>query len=661
MTTQRRDTGPGKLTGLSRPKVADSSLQRWIDQVTTWLETRAGATGNKSERAVTLRELEEVQAKLVPIVAKRETPPNSIPVEIAPGVTVQFPGDKFVEFIKNSRLYKDLMKRLDDPTRFDKYASEIRDLLLRSIADQAAQRGADVQEFTIKLQDVNRSVAAFVREVSASLANNSAGIREVQATYVNSTSATATKITQLESSLGNFYQDGTPGRAFLEEEMLTQADYTTGLRAQYTLKVQAGGALAGFGIAATEIDGVPSSAFIIAADKFAIVSPSYSGGLTNAPDNNLIPFGVDAGGIYMNTNVYLKGSMKIDTGGKTLAQGLRGSLSGSFTSASWSDTTARDLIWSALGNAGSAPNNNHLVAGDSVTRTNGATPPVTETRYWNGSAWTAQGVFLNGDLIVNGTVAAAKINTRNLDIRDSAGNVIFSAGVNLDTSRISGLGALATASAARIGSTVQIFNGSTWVTLNTTDFVNALSKINSSNISTFMDAAAIGNAYIGNAAISTAKIQDLAVDAAKIANATITAAKIGNLQVGAAQIAGNSIAVTASGGGTAASVSTSMTVPSGETWNVTLIGFQSSSAEFASGSWNVPPAATSLTVGSSGVSIPAVFRRVTAFGEGSETYYWAYPSACVATIASLGAGTHTLTVSGTSGTAKAIIAFGARK
>lgn len=652
MSTSRRDTGPGKLTGLFRPKVTDAAaLQRWVDQVTNWLETRAGSAGNKAERAVTKRELDEVEAKLAPLTIKREIPQGAIPVEIAPGVTVPIAGDKFIDFIKSTRLYRDLLKRLDDPTRFDRYSSEIRELLLRSIAGEAAKRGADVQEVTLQIQDTNRSFAAYMREVTAALGNNSAGIRELQATYVSATSAMATQVTQLEASLGNYYQDGTPGRAVLEEEMLTQAEYSTGLRAQYTLKVQAGGALAGFGIAATEVNGTPSSAFIIAADKFAIVSPSYSGGLTNSPDNNLVPFGVDAGGIYMNTNVYLKGSMKVETGGKTLVQGLRGSLSASYTSGSWSDTTARNLIWTALGNAGSPANNNHLVVGDTVTRTNAATPPTLETRYWNDSAWVAQGVFINGDMVVNGSIAAAKINTRNLDIRDASGNVIFSSGTNLDFSRVAGLGAMATANEARIGSTVRVFNGSTWVVLNTTDFVNSLSKITSANISTFMAAAAIGNAYIGNAAIGTAQIQD----------AAISAAKIGNLQVGAAQIAGNSIAVTASAGGTGGTVSTSMTVPSGETWKVTVIGFQSSSAEFAHGSWSVPPAAESLTVGSSGVTIPAVFRRVTSFGEGGETYYWAYTSACVATVMDLGAGTHTLSVTGTSGTAKAVIAFGARK
>jgi hypothetical protein len=41
------------------------------------------------------------------------------------------------------------------------------------------------------------------------------------------------------------------------------------------------------------------------------------------------------------------------------------------------------------------------------------------------------------------------------------------------------------------------------------DFVSRLSRINDQNISTFISAGAIGNAYIGNAAIDSAKIANV--------------------------------------------------------------------------------------------------------------------------------------------------------
>jgi hypothetical protein len=60
-----------------------------------------------------------------------------------------------------------------------------------------------------------------------------------------------------------------------------------------------------------------------------------------------------------------------------------------------------------------------------------------------------------------------------------------------------------------------------------------ISQITSSNVTTYIDNAAIGNAQIGNAAINTAQIND----------AAITTAKIGLAQVNTLQIAGDAVVV----------------------------------------------------------------------------------------------------------------------
>ena len=427
--TVRRDTGSVNLPALPPINAQDPALRNWMSAVAERLEVREGTRGNRFERAVTLRELEDATKSLTDLSVSKTPAPGEVLIDLGGGLTASVAIDQFVAELKNTRLYRDLLRRLDDPNRFDDLAVEVRSILLKSIADEAAARGADIRRTETLIQDSNRSLAIAVEEVTASLGNSAAGVRELTSAVATSTSATAVKVTQLESSLGNYYQDGTAGRAVLESTLTTQANFTTGLRAQYTLKVQAGGALAGFGIASTEINGTPSSAFIISADKFAIVAPNYSGGLTNAPDNNLVPFGVDADGIYMNTNVYVRGTMKVDTGGKTLANGLRGSLNLSVTSSAWSDTIARQAVWTVLGNAGSAVNNNHLVIGDTVTISNSASPPTyVQTKYWNSSAWTDSGVIINGNLLVDGSIAAGKIDARGLTIRDASGNIILNAG-----------------------------------------------------------------------------------------------------------------------------------------------------------------------------------------------------------------------------------------
>ena len=496
-----RDTGPARLPGLGTVSpTGNASLDTWLRQATEVIEVRNGARGNPWERTVTVREFAAMAKEVDKVMPGAQAMTDLLNGQNTLSATKAI--DAFTKSIKELQVYKDLIKRLDDPSRFDNLPGEIREELLRSIAEEAAKRGAAISRVETVLQDANRSLAYEVKLVTAAVERAQAGIREVQFATAEANFAQAGKITQLEASLGNYYQDGKPGRALLEEQMTATADRLAGLSAQYTLKVQAGKYVAGIGLAATENpDGSGTSALIIAAEKFAIVNPAtYTTGLTNTPDPAHIPFGVDANGIYLNHNVYVKGQMRVDTTGKTLLDGLRGSVSVDAGTGAWSDTVARNAVWSKLGKAGAPTNNNHLVIGDQVRI-------GTTVRMWGGSAWADPGVVINGSMVVDGSIAAQKINTNGLDIRDAWGNVIFSSGVNLDMSRVAGLGALASRNTAEITnsgatSTVTV-NG---VKLKTTDFVHALSKINSSNISTFMESAAIGNAYIGNAAVGTLQI-----------------------------------------------------------------------------------------------------------------------------------------------------------
>ncbi len=518
MTNRKKiDTGVARLPALQKVNVQDKALANWMQAVTEHLEVRAGGRGNEFERGVTLRELRELQgsAQGVTQVLAAGTKPGDgeVVIDLGGGRSATVAMDRFAKSIIESRLFKSLAKTLDDPSRFDHLAQEIRDELLRSIADEAAKRGAEVRELQTVVQNNERSLAMAVREVTASLRNASAGLRATQAAFADGQRAMATNVLQLAASLGNYYQDGKPGRAMLEQEMTVLASHSEGLRAQYTLKVQAGGALAGYGIAAEEVNGKTSSAFIIMADKFAIVAPSYSAGQMSTPRPEDVVFGVDGDGIYLQRNVYLKGNIRIDGQGKKLADGLRGSVLLSASGSAWSDATARQAVWQALGNTGSAPNTNHLVVGDAVTITNGAS--FTQTRHWMGTAWVIPAAVLNGDLLVDGTVAARKVDTRGLTVRDNWGNVILDANGldaqwlrNLKAAQVNGLGALATKDAARIGQTVTFPDGSV---MNTSDFINRLQRITSNNIGVFMDTAAIGTAYIGQAAVGTLQIQGGAV------------------------------------------------------------------------------------------------------------------------------------------------------
>jgi len=511
-----RDTGVARLPAIPTPNTGNAHMDAILSAIKERLEVREGSRGNDAERVVTQRELKELTdatEKLSSQVTALATAVTGTAQPMTPAEAVA----RFQDSIRRLKLYQDLMKSLNDPTRFDDMRAEVRAELLRSLTLEAQKLGASILQTQQQIQNTNLSLAMQISQLTSSVQDAASGVRQTQFATSELNRAQAGIVNQLAASLGNFYQDGSEGRASLEEVMLATADRLAGLSAQYTLKVQAGGALAGFGLSATEVDGVPSSAFIIVADKFAIVSPDYAGGMTNLPDDSNIPFGIDANGIYMRSNVYLNGTMRIQGGDKTLIQGLRGSLQLNAGSGTWSDIAASQKVWTTLGNAGAPVGTAHLVIGDMVTIGN-------VTRYWNGSAWSNPGMVITGDLLVDGTIAAPKINTNGLTIRDTNGNIIFNAGAGLNLQqRLPGLGAMATATGAKIGETVLFPDGTV---MKTTDFVNVLSRIGSGNIGTFIDGLAVTNAYIGNAAISTAKIQDAAVGTLKIAGGSVTSMQV---------------------------------------------------------------------------------------------------------------------------------------
>lgn len=100
-------------------------------------------------------------------------------------------------------------------------------------------------------------------------------------------------------------------------------DSDSGLSSQYSVKLDNAGHIAGFGISNTDNDGTPTSAFIVRADRFAIVNPSASSQQTNSPGNTsnlIVPFTVQAtattingvsvpAGVYMDTAFIRNGSI----------------------------------------------------------------------------------------------------------------------------------------------------------------------------------------------------------------------------------------------------------------------------------------------------------------------------------------------------------------
>ena len=141
------------------------------------------------------------------------------------------------------------------------------------------------------------------------------------------------------------------------------------------------------------------------------------------------------------------------------------------------------------------------------------------------AAWIASADILDGSITnakigntiqsenYNGTTlgwqlskSGGTVNLNQLTVRNAAGSIILSSGTGIPWSAVAA-GSGRPADSATVGAT---FGSNIW------------GQINSSNISTYIAAAAITTAYIGDLQVNTAKINDLAVNRLKIQNYSAT-------------------------------------------------------------------------------------------------------------------------------------------
>lgn len=142
---------------------------------------------------------------------------------------------------------------------------------------------------------------------------------------------------------------------------------------------------------------------------------------------------------------------------------------------------ADDLIYAATLN--SSPRT--PIEGDTVTFSNNSNYVYTITYKANTSSWIPPGTVIDGSLLVTGSITADKLDTRELTVRDAAGNIVVQAGMPIDwtklgtpSANLTGLGytgaldatrnvfrgAWSTSTAYVVGDSIT-YNGSTWAAI----------------------------------------------------------------------------------------------------------------------------------------------------------------------------------------------------
>ena len=196
-----------------------------------------------------------------------------------------------------------------------------------------------------------------------------------------------------------------------------------GLGAQYSVKVDANGRVAGFGLASTLIDDTPVSAFSVLADKFSIVNPSSS------EDEPIIPFTVSSDKINMNTDVAISGDLI--TSGTVSTDGLDVSLlitAGNLVITS----TVNDNVTNISGNAIQTGTvsadrldvSGVITAGSLVVAGANISTLTNDSAFINAGQVNGSITIIDGDTITTGTINANRINIDGVTL-DTSGNQLI--------------------------------------------------------------------------------------------------------------------------------------------------------------------------------------------------------------------------------------------
>jgi predicted nucleic acid-binding Zn-ribbon protein len=119
-----------------------------------------------------------------------------------------------------------------------------------------------------------------------------------------------TRVTSAEGSITSISTDITTLQTSVGDNstsITTQATSINGLEAQYTVKIDNNGRVAGYGLASTAGDSTPTSEFVVIADQFSVVNPS------STVDNPIIPFQISNNKILMTSDVEVNGNLMVGT------------------------------------------------------------------------------------------------------------------------------------------------------------------------------------------------------------------------------------------------------------------------------------------------------------------------------------------------------------
>ena len=291
-------TKPTKVPGIPRPPTSvDAETRQYLEALAEAVEIRLGRRGDPIDRAVTLREL--VAGGLA--VNLQEGLPfdeqalgtlnnngNTIGAAPSPPLLDLTP-PTVISGLTASAAYSVINLSWNPITSGTGALTEVWSHTSDSIGD--ATLTAVVTGFTYT-DPVGSAQTRYywVRAVSEA---------QVFGPFNSSTGIAATTATDVAHQLNVL--SGAITSSELATSLASPIGAIPGLQGQYSVKIDSNGHIAGFGLSNTSTTAGPTSAFIVRADKFAVIDPaSTADGLgTTTPTAANVPFFIDSGTTYI--------------------------------------------------------------------------------------------------------------------------------------------------------------------------------------------------------------------------------------------------------------------------------------------------------------------------------------------------------------------------
>ena len=200
----------------------------------------------------------------------------------------------------------------------------------------AAATSAQLSTEATTRANADSALSSTVSTLSSTVGGNTSAIQTEATTRANADTALSSTVSTLSSTVGGH-----------TTSIQTNATSVNGLSGQYSVKIDSNGHVAGFGLSSTTTTAGPTSAFIVRADKFAVINPaSTADGLgTTTPTAANIPFFISGGTTYIKAASILNGSI---TNAKIGALGAdkitTGTLSANRIAASSLNVSKLDLV-----------------------------------------------------------------------------------------------------------------------------------------------------------------------------------------------------------------------------------------------------------------------------------------------------------------------------